>query len=713
MYELLLSATVKKEKMFFKYKYYQSLLIILIMPLATAAEPEIQELEEITVTAPAGQDDAEWVKPVAVLSDEALRTKVAHSIGETLKNELGITSQSFGPAVGTPVIRGQSGARVKVLNSGMSNGDISQLSPDHASSSEPFMAERIEVLRGPATLLYGSGAIGGVVNVLDNRIPTAQIKQPVSGAFEQRYDTAVAETSTALKAEGGKDQMAYHLDGLFRDRNNMAIGGQAIDVSAAESLDPTLKVIQNTQGSVPNTNAQTMNGSAGLSWVADPGFAGVAINQLHNNYGIAPDGSGGANTRIDIQQSKYDFKSVVKQPFSLVDVLKSRFAYTDYNHVELDGGVPGTAFTNKTFEGRLELNQKPWGDLNGTMGLQGSTSNFTAMDFQGNQTIVPNSLINSYSVFGFQSLQKDVLTYQVSARVEANTIDPQAGSNYISPNGLPINSSYQYLPVSASASALWDIDAHDSLSLALTRSQRAPQVQELLSHGFHDATRSFELGDPNLHMETSYNLDLAYKFKSDWVRIELNLFNTWANSYIYQRRTGQFVKQDAITGMADVCPANIACTAVVQSQQADALFRGYENKWVFPVMENNLGILDLTLFSDYTRGTFLNGGDVPRMPPLRFGFQWDYLYKEWSANVRFTRAEAQQNPGLNDTTTAGYYLLSLGSQYEIKDFHGSKIMLFTKANNLLNENIRNSVSYLRNFAPEPGRGVEVGFRVSY
>ena len=693
------------------YKKLIALAVLILLKTANADEAPI-ELEDITVTAPESKS-ALVAEPNTVLEGDDLTLKMSHSIGETLKQELGITSQSFGPGVGTPVIRGQSGARVKVLNSGMSNGDLSQLSPDHASSSEPIMAERIEILRGPATLLYGSGVIGGVVNVLDNRIPSEQMKRPFTGAFEQRYDTAVAETSTALKAEGGQDQFAYHLDGLFRDRNNMAVGGQAIDVFAAEAVDPTLKVIQNSQGSVPNTNAQTMNGSAGLSWVTDPGFAGVAINQVHNNYGIAPDGSGGINTRIDIQQSKYDFKSDIKQPFSLSEVLRSRFAYTDYYHTELDGGIAGTAFSNKTFEGRLELNHKPLGDLKGTWGLQGSSSNFSAMDFQGNQTIVPNSLINSYSLFGFESLAKDILTYQVGARVEANTIAPQSGSNYISPNGLPINSSYQYLPVSASASALWDIDKHNNVSLALTRSQRAPQVQELLSHGFHDATRSFELGDPNLHMETSYNLDLAYKFKSNWVRIELNLFNNWANNYIYQRRTGQFVKQDPITGLAEVCPVNIACTAVVQSQQADALFRGYENKWVFPVMENRYGLLDLTLFSDYTRGTFVNSGDVPRMPPLRFGFQWDYLYKEWSANVRFTRAEAQQNPGLNDTFTSGYYLLSLGSQYEIKDFHGSKIILFTKGNNLLNENIRNSTSYLRNFAPEPGRGAEMGFKVTY
>ena len=206
---------------------------------------------------------------------------------------------------------------------------------------------------------------------------------------------------------------------------------------------------------------------------------------------------------------------------------------------------------------------------------------------------------------------------------------------------------------------------------------------------------------------------MGYKFKTGWIRAELDLFNNWANNYIYQQRNGLFVLQNPVTGAADFCPPNTGCTAVVQSRQADAVFRGYESKLVFPVMENRNGIVDLTLFSDYTRGQFVGGGDVPRLPPLRFGLQWDYSREQWSGNLRFTRAQAQNNPGANDTATAGYNLLTIGGQYQIKDFHDADIMLYVKGNNLLNENIRNSVSYLRNFSPEPGRGAEIGIRIRY
>ncbi len=664
------------------------------------------------VTAPLQQIASETAMPVTVLEGDELTMKMGHTIGETLKQEQGVTSQSFGPGVGTPVIRGQSGPRVRVLSNGIGNNDVSQLSPDHAASIEPFMADRIEVLRGPATLLYGSGAMGGVVNVIDSRIPGFMPDKPFGGAFEQSYNSVSGETSTALKAEGGAGFIAYHLDGLYRNSNNLHIGGQAIDVNAAETNDPSLDVIQNSYGVIPNTNTQTFNGSAGVSLVGDPGFAGIAINQLHNNYGIPPDGSGGPNTRINLEQTRYDFKSELKNPFSFADSLRMRLGYIDYHHTELDGGLPGTAFTNQSYEGRMELTHKPLGPFRGAIGFQALASNFTATDFGGLNTIVPKSQINSYGVFGFESFNYGPVTYQLGARVEESSIDPQAGSNYSPPNGIPISSSYNYTPISASASGLWKIDKRNSLDLAITRSQRAPQVQELLSNGFHDATRSYEQGDPNLQMETSYNLDLGYKFNTNWMQAGLDLFNNWANNYIYQQRTGQFVFQDD-QGNAQPCGTSTDCVAVVQTGQTNAIFKGFESKLIFPVMENHYGSVDLTLFGDYTRGTFVNGGDVPRMPPLRFGFQWDYTKQQWSGNLRFTRGQAQNNPGANDTSTAGYYLLTLGGQYLIEDFHNAKIMLFAKANNLLNENIRNSVSYLRNFSPEPGRGVEVGIRITY
>ena len=657
------------------------------VPTAYAAEQNIIELDEVVVTGALQEKVSESAVPVTVLSDEELRLKVGHSIGETLKNELGITSQSFGPGVGTPVIRGQSGPRVRVLNNGIGSNDVSAISPDHATSVEPLLAERIEVLRGPATLLYGSGAIGGVVNVIDNRIPGKLPERMLGGALEQRFDSVSDESSTVMKIEGGKGNLAYHLDGFYRDRSNLDIGGSAIDVNAAQATDPTLNVIQNPQGTINSTSAHAISGSAGVSLIGDPGFAGVSINRLENNYGIAPDGSGGEIVRIDLKQSKYDFKSELKNPFRNAESLRMKLGYTDYQHTEIPNGEAAAFFTNKTYESRLELTHNPLGIFRGMVGFQAIASDFAAIDKATNEVIVPQTQTNSYGVFAVESFNIGALVNQLGVRVEDTTLAPQ---------GL---SSLSYMPVSASASSLWKLNDSNSLNLAITRSQRAPQVQELLANGFHDATRSFEVGNVNLRQETSYNLDLGYKFKSDWVRAQLDLFHNWAGDYIYQQRNGEF---DVDSG-----------APIVESRQADATFMGYESKLIFPLMQNRLGLVDLTLFSDFTRGQFVNGRDVPRMPPLRFGFQLDHTKGEWNTNLRLTRGEAQTHAGDNDTATAGYMLLSLGTQYQILDLQSADVMVFAKANNLLNENIRNSTSYLRNFAPEPGRGAEIGFRVSY
>lgn len=663
---------------------------------AHADETELHALDEVTVTSAFEIKASESALPATVLSDDELRMKTGHSIGETLKNELGISSQSFGPGVGTPVIRGQAGARVRVLSNGIGSGDVSALSPDHATSVEPLLAERIEVLRGPATLLYSSGATGGVVNVIDNRIPGHIADKVLGGALEQRFDSTADETSTTMKAEGGQGNVAYHLDGFYRHRNNLDIGGHGVDVSNVAITDPSLAVVDNPYGYLNNTGAEAISGSAGLSWVGTPGFAGVSINNLNNNYGIAPDGRGKETVQIALRQQKYDFKSELNNPFGFAKNLKTKLGYTDYQHTEIANGQPGAFFTNQSYEGRMELAHQDFGPVHGSVGFQAQASDFNAIEKLTGESIVPHSLINSYGLFALESFETGAVNYQFGTRIEQTDIQPD------SLRGLA------YTPVSASVSALWKLDNRNSLNLALTRSARAPQVQELLAHGYHDATRSYEIGNLGLIPETSYNLDLGYRFKTDWLRAEFDVFHNWASDYIFQQRNGKHVDE----GGNDACSP--ACRIpVLISNQGDAIFKGYEAKVIMPLLESHYGLLELTLFSDYTRGQFVSGADVPRMPPLRYGFQLDFNQDKLSSYLRLARADDQPHAGDFETSTAGYFLFNVGVNYQLKAYHDAKLMLFAKGNNLLNENIRNSTSYLRNFAPEAGRGAEVGFRVSY
>ena len=299
------------------------------------------------------------------MSGENLRIKVGQTLGETLQNELGVTNQSFGAGVGTPVIRGQAGPRVRVMQNSLGNNDASSLSPDHATGVDPIIAERVEVLRGPSTLLYGNGAIGGIVNVIDNRIPEAVPDKLIGGAGEQRYDSVTNESASALKLEAGKGNFAVHADGFYRDQNNTHIGGVAIDEAAVRQHDPSFNAIPpgeliNTEGFIGNSQARFARaGSVGASFIGEAGLAGAAANKLEKVYGIPPDGHGEDPVVIDLRQSKYDFKGQLNKPFAFAEAIRMKFGYTDYKHTELDGGVPGTTFTNEAFESRLELEHKP------------------------------------------------------------------------------------------------------------------------------------------------------------------------------------------------------------------------------------------------------------------------------------------------------------------------------------------------------------------
>ncbi len=673
-------------------------------------EEQPHQLEEVVVESePLERTIGSLARPVSVLKDAELRQQMAPTIGATLTQEPGINSQSFGPGVGQPVIRGLAGPRVRIMENGIGNNDVSNISPDHANSIEPSQAERIEILRGPSTLLYGSGAIGGVVNVIDNRVPEKKAEKPIGGALNQIYNSALDETSSSLKLEGGESDVAYHLDGFYRNSGNEIIGGQAIDEPAARMYDPALAeapYLQNTNGYVPNTNARAKGGTAGISWVGDPGYAGVAVNYLENNYGIPPIGiPGEPDIRINLWQTKYDFRGGIDNPFEYAEKLKVKFGYTDYKHVEMEGTETGTTWKSDSYESRIELTHKPIGPFKGQWGFQSVNGTTSAT---GEEATIPQTGIANYGLFAVETLETDPLIYDFGFRIEPQSVTPDAASAY---------AARSFLPVSGSLSGLWKVDPSNNLSLAFTESQRGPQAQELYVNGAHHATRAFEIGNPNLNMESSYNLELGYTFKEEWMNAQFNLFNNWVNDYIYSQYTGElYGHEEGVHGPEEAGGDHDhgGELPILQIEQANAVFKGFEANLMFPIMENSYGLVDLTLFGDYTRGTLSAGnGNVPRMPPLRFGTQIDYAKDKWSTYFRVTRGQAQEYAGENETETSGWVLMNVGVQYEAKSFADSKLLFYLKGNNLLDQDIRNSTSYLKNFAPEPGRGVQLGFQISY
>lgn len=656
-------------------KYFTPLVLLFIF-CSAKAEPA-QELTSIFVSAPLHKKVAETIHPVNILTGDYLTLKQGTTLGETLKQELGVHNRSFGSSVGQPVIRGQVGARVQVLQNGISSLDVSSVSPDHASSTEGVFADQIEVLRGPASLLYGSGSIGGIVNVIDNRIPMRKSASS-SNTFEQRYNSSSGQWSSALQHDGGLDKLAWHVDGFYRTSGDYAVPKSS-----------------NGTGFVANTDAESWSGTLGSSWIDDWGMVGFSINHLDNNYGVPPLDE---IVRIDVQQTRYDLKAEINEPFSWAETLKLRFAYNDYQHAELEDGVTvGTLFDNQAMEARAELVHHQLGFIDyGALGFQAQHKDFSA---SGEEAFVPPSTLQSIAFFAVESIYDGDITYEAGLRIEHQQIDADGFSRT------------QHTPVNASISALWDASNNSVVSLAFTRAQRAPNVQELFSNGVHFATQSFETGDKNLALETSYNLELGFKTRIAAASLNLNVFNNWSKDFIVQQKTGQSFNLDT-EEINTLCTGS--CLPVFMTVQQDAQFYGFEAELTFPLWRSINNSLDAGLFSDYVRGQLDSGGNVPRMPPLRYGLQLDYShYKNLSAGLRLTRAQNQTHTADNETPTAGYLLLDANINYNWRLSKDSKALFFVKGSNLLNETIRNSTSFLKNFAPEPGRGAELGVRLTF
>jgi len=660
-----------------------------------ASDEEAIELDPLVVTTPLEQKVSETALPVTVIGGDELRIKATSTLGTTLENEVGINNQSFGPGVGIPVIRGQTGPRVLILQDRIGSLDASTISPDHASTVEPLLADKIEVLRGPGTLLYGGGAIGGVVNVIDGRIPD-YIPEQIEAGLETRYNLVNDGKAVVFRLDGGLNPFALHLDGFYRDNNNVKIPGLAINPLPQEAAASF-----NTDGFIANTEGKALSGTAGASFVGEKGFVGLSVNHLENDYGIPPAGPAEL-VQIGQKQTRYDIKGEWFDPHHRIEKVRLRASYNDYEHTEFENGLAGTRFKNDAFEGRLEMVHNAIGPLlQGVVGLTGLSRRFSAI---GDEAFVPGSDIARYGLFVLEDLDAGPWLFEFGARVDRSSVDP------VSSPGVT------HTPWSISASGVLHLIEDSSIRLALSRNQRAPDVVELFAFGPHLATNAFEIGSRDLRVETSYNLDLGFTFDREYVNADVNLFYNHYDGYIFQANTGTFFDRE-IDRFETACSEPAACLPVIRTRQQGAVFKGYEVNLLFPLADTDLGGFDLTLFSDYVRGTFTGGGNVPRMPPLRYGAQLGRRlttgYGDWNSTIRFTRANAQTDPGANETSTAGYNLLNANLSYRIESNEQSELLLFIRGTNLLNDEIRLSTSFLRNLAPQAGRGIEFGIRARF
>lgn len=649
----------------------------------TRASPKVETIEVKALPLPAPLN--ELTQPVTVLDAEDLRRKRAASIGDTLAGETGVQSSAFGPAAGRPIIRGMDGARVRVLQNGVGTLDVSTLSPDHMVTSEAAQAEQIEILRGPASLLYGSGAIGGVVNVVSNLVPTAP-KQGVSGDAELRASSGDRGRFGSATLEGGNGEVAWHLDGFKRRAKDFEIPGRIV------ADDP-----DSASGRLPGSDLDAEGGGAGVAFTRGGGFLGAGVSGLRNTYGL-PTGEG---TFIKLKQNRVEVAGEMPRPFAGIEHIKFRAARGDYEHSEIEPtGEVATTFKNKGDEARVEVRHASFAGWKGALGLQWQDRKASAV---GEEAYLPPTKSDALGFFIVEELPVKTAsgdwTFSIGARTEREKLRPDAD--------LPRRN---FNLASYSAGAGWQFTPGHRLSVHATHAERAASAEELYAFGPHLATATFDIGNPDLGRESSRNIDVTLQRTEGPLRWKVNLFSNRMKNYIFARSVD--VDGDGIADRVNA-EGELELDGELLAQtlgQADATFRGYEAELAWrPAMEG----LSARVFTDRVRATLKNGGNLPRMSPARFGVELSYAWSAWSARASATRVQRAERLAELETPTPGYTRVDAELAWQAPMGGAGEWKVFLQGRNLLDKDIRLHTSYLKDIAPQPGRAFTLGVKATF
>jgi iron complex outermembrane receptor protein len=695
---------------------------------AVAAAHDPTDLPSVEVTASPLAGDAESLaRPVEVLQGDALDRAKSSTLGETVSKLPGVQTSYFGPGVGRPILRGLDGPRVQVLSGGIGVMDASTVSADHAASVEPFLADQIEVLKGPATLLFGSGAIGGAVNVADGRIARDLPEEPLSGRAEVRGNTVNDERSGMFRLDGVTGNWVLHIDGLARDTDDYDIPGYA--AAHPEEHDGHEDEQALERGTLPNSSIRTRAGALGATWLGDAGYFGLSASTYRSNYGIPAgahvhvqddDGDGDGddhdhdheeeahgeeNVRIDMVQNRIELKAGAYDPLPFLQSLELHGAYNDYEHVELEDGAVGTRFTSSGYDARIEAVQKEVAGWRGAFGLQLGSVDFAAV---GEEAFVPTTVTGNWGVFAVQERSFGPVKLELGARHDQVRLDPDGG-----------RPDRDFDATNLSAAAIWKIDDAFDLRFGLDRSERAPTQEELYAGGLHVATASIEIGDDALDTERALRGEIGLHAHSGRIDFKLAVYRSAFDDFIYLADTG--VAEDG--------------TPVRLWTQTDALFTGAEAEAVLHLAENDAGAWDLRLFGDRVRAELdgsgsrtidfsvphgdhahdysvelANSGYLPRIAPGRFGADLSWERDGWRASLGAVRYMEQDEVAQNEEPSPAYTLVDAHLAYRWDREGGNSWELFLDGNNLGDQEARPHTSQLRDYAPLPGRAVAFGIR---
>ncbi len=670
----------------------------------TNTEQHPQQLATIKVTAhPLVRSSKDFGVADETVSREKLQ-QAGTTIGEALKDELGVYSNAFGSGSSRPVIRGQEGARIKVTQNATETMDVSSLSPDHAVTVDPQLAKKVEVIRGPSTLLYGAGSVGGLVNIVDTKIPTVMPETGYSGDVGVRYNSGNDEKMAhAGVTVGLGSNVALRVEGLKREANDY------ISPNYFHDHDGELE----KERRVGDTFSKSDNVNVGLSWIGERGFAGISYSNRQDKYGLPGhsheyeschphnrdhlhcdgdtvhdhdhEGDHGhdhghshdehehaAGPWIDMKTERYDFRSELDQPFTGFKKLRVQASYTDYKHDEIEDGAAMTTFKSKGYDGRVELVHNPFASWEGVWGVQASQQK---MDITGEEaTLAPNKT-QKYSLFGLEHRQFGDVHVELGARFDHQKIKVDSDQK-----------DYDGNAISVSGAANWEFAPNYKLSLTGSHQERLPLAQELYSDGAHFATNTYELGNDQLDKEKSNNVELGLHYATDNLSYHVHLYHNWFDNYIYANTLDQYKN-----------------FRLIDYRQAEAKFYGTEAEIAYQWNDT----YSTSLFGDYVRGK-IEDENAPRIPAGRLGTRVQADFDDhWSGSAEYYHVFNQDKITAYETETKGYNMVNVGVAYKYPLSNKQEAKVFFNANNLLDQQVYEHTSFLASI-PQMGRNFMIG-----
>jgi iron complex outermembrane receptor protein len=633
---------------------------------------------------------------VSVLGGQELTTAIRPSIGDTLTRLPGVSASSFGPTASRPILRGLGGDRIRLLTDGIGSFDVSASSADHAAAINPLTADRIEVLRGPAALPFGSSAIGGVVNVIDSRIPR-RAEEPLHADVLLGYASAANERSGAVSLSVPVGKFVLHGDAALSRSDDLRTGGHLLSDdlrdAARASASPEVRALADLKGKLPNTEAESADFAGGIAYIDGGLNAGLSIARHTALYGVPlrysldPDAEVEA-PRLDVAQTRVDGR--VEVPLSgAFSQVKLRAGAARYRHDELEpDGAIGSSFFTRGGEGRIDLVQADRNGWEGTSGVQGMARR---VYIEGEEKFLPDSRQKQAGIFTLQSLKRGPLRIEAGARFEHSSLSARADEDIGNP---ALRRKFNTL--SLSAGATYDVGGGWKAGLNLSRSVRAPSIEELFAGGPHAGTQAFEVGDPDLSPEKSLGVEASIKHGDGPVKVTATAYFSHFSNFIYQAATG---------AVADDLP-------VYAYAQGKARYAGFELE-VDARLGQAMGIdWSFEGVADATRATIKGFGPAPQIPPLRLLGALAGAKGAFDGRVEVERVFAQKRNAELETETPGYTLVNLGIDWHPLE-ERPELTLGINANNLFDVVARRHASLLKDYAPLGGRDIRLTARFTY